>query len=515
MNRLDASPLIPSTRCSSLPAPRVSNDNTGVCPRVNSPEPCVRGAIPVSTDIGLFSSSARPSGRTLSTAMRRLMTCFSTASKAFAILAACSVASGRSSAGLRAAITCSLTPPTASERSFFSSLDTAVNISSAKRALILSTKSGSAVRGANSILGTPTSRTHSSIAATCFLIASCATSSPATTSSSETSRHPASTMLMASAEPDTMISIGLTSLSASVGLTTQDPSTLPNLSVPSGPWKGALEMDRAADAPSMASVSYGFTPSTESTVATICVSLLNPSGHIGRIGLSIKRAFRMASSLGRPSFFMNPPGIFPAAYMPSSISTVRGKKSTFLSDLETTAVTRTIVSPDLTTTEPLACLARRPVSSVISLSPTVIFLVLTCEPPTTFIVVSSLIQHSLHSAPRVLLEAHHIVRYLTSTHYNYSFQLLAQTQLFAQTQLLDQRPIPPHIFTLQIAQEAATLPHHLQQPSSRVMVLLVFLKVLCQNVNLFCEECSLYLWRAGIALMLTELINEFLLAFLA
>src|SRR5665811_2601850 len=82
--------------------------------------------------------------------------------------------------------------------------------------------------------------------------------------------------------------------------------------------------------------------------------------------------------------------------------------------------TRTIVSPDLTTTEPLACLARRPVSSVISFSPTVIFLVLTCDPPTTFIVVSSLIQHSLHSAPRVLLEAHHIVRYLTSTHSNYS-----------------------------------------------------------------------------------------------
>src|ERR1700742_4490857 len=39
------------------------------------------------------------------------------------------------------------------------------------------------------------------------------------------------------------------------------------------------------------------------------------------------RAVRMARSVGRPSRLKKPPGIFPAAYMRSSTSTVSGKKS--------------------------------------------------------------------------------------------------------------------------------------------------------------------------------------------
>ena len=64
---------------------------------------------------------------------------------------------------------------------------------------------------------------------------------------------------------------------------------------------------------------------------------------------------------------MKPPGILPAAYIPASTSTVSGKKSTFRSLAATTAVTSTIVSPDRTTTAPLACLASLPVSKVMRL----------------------------------------------------------------------------------------------------------------------------------------------------
>ena len=45
------------------------------------------------------------------------------------------------------------------------------------------------------------------------------------------------------------------------------------------------------------------------------------------IGRSIMRAVKMARSVGRPSRLKKPPGIFPAAYMRSSTSTVSGKKS--------------------------------------------------------------------------------------------------------------------------------------------------------------------------------------------
>src|SRR5262249_11766287 len=57
--------------------------------------------------------------------------------------------------------------------------------------------------------------------------------------------------------------------------------------------------------------------------------------------------------------------ILPAAYMRSSTSTVRGRKSTSRR-LPTVAVLRTSVSPWRTTTAPEACLAIFPVSKVIS-----------------------------------------------------------------------------------------------------------------------------------------------------
>ena len=84
------------------------------------------------------------------------------------------------------------------------------------------------------------------------------------------------------------------------------------------------------------------------------------------------RAVRIARSVGRPSRLKKPPGIFPAAYMRSSTSTVSGKKSApSRPSIFPCAVARTIVSPARTTTAPSACLASLPVSKVISCSPTV------------------------------------------------------------------------------------------------------------------------------------------------
>ena len=78
------------------------------------------------------------------------------------------------------------------------------------------------------------------------------------------------------------------------------------------------------------------------------------------------RAVSVPFSPARPSRLKNEPGIFPAAYMRSSTSTVRGRKSASRRD-PAVAVARTIVSPWRTTTAPPACLAIRPVSNEISL----------------------------------------------------------------------------------------------------------------------------------------------------
>ena len=80
------------------------------------------------------------------------------------------------------------------------------------------------------------------------------------------------------------------------------------------------------------------------------------------------RATRVPFSPERPSRLKKEPGILPAEYMRSSTSTVSGRKSTSRG-LPAVAVPSTIVSPALTTTEPEACLARRPVSNVISVPP--------------------------------------------------------------------------------------------------------------------------------------------------
>ena len=111
--------------------------------------------------------------------------------------------------------------------------------------------------------------------------------------------------------------------------------------------------------------------STERAVAMTTTSLYSPLGKSGRMGLSMRRAVKMPLSLARPSRFLKPPGILPTAYIFSSKSTCRGKKSIpsrGFSDMVT--LTITTVSPQRTTHEPLVCSAYLPVSTMTFLPPT-------------------------------------------------------------------------------------------------------------------------------------------------
>ena len=130
------------------------------------------------------------------------------------------------------------------------------------------------------------------------------------------------------ARPATTSSKVDSSPSSKVGCGIHAPSVVKaTRTAPMGPSKGMPESISAADAPLMASTSCGFTWSAPMMVPTTCTSLRNPSGKDGRSGRSISRQVRMAWSELLPSRRKNEPGILPAAYVRSSMSTVSGKKS--------------------------------------------------------------------------------------------------------------------------------------------------------------------------------------------
>ncbi len=175
--------------------------------------------------------------------------------------------------------------------------------------------------------------------------------------SSDTSRAPASTIVIASRVPATTRSrsVSFSSSHTSGGFTTRRPSRNPMRTAPTGPPKGIEEIDSAADAPMTASTSGALSWSALSTVAITWTSLRNPLGNSGRSGRSMRRALSVARSPGRPSRLKKPPGIFPAANIFSSKSQVSGKKSMpSRGDVDIVAVTSTTVSPYRTTTAPFA-----------------------------------------------------------------------------------------------------------------------------------------------------------------
>src|SRR4051812_2855133 len=186
-----------------------------------------------------------------------------------------------------------------------------------------------------------------------FLVASASTIMIATSPSS--SMRPATTM-----------SNVASSSSLCVGKATHSPLMQATRVAPTGPVNGSPDKSTAAAAELIARTSYRWFGSSARTVLTTWTSLRRPFLNDGRSGRSVRRQVRIASSPGRPSRRKNEPGILPAAYIRSSTSTVRGKKSMPSRGFDVQTVDRSVVSPTLTRTAPSARFASLPVSRLIS-----------------------------------------------------------------------------------------------------------------------------------------------------
>ena len=132
---------------------------------------------------------------------------------------------------------------------------------------------------------------------------------------------------------------------------------------PRGPSNGISDIVNARDAPLIERISNGFSRSADNGVVIICTSLRKPFGNNGLSGLSVRRQISIASVLGLPSLLKKLPGIFPRAYILSSKSIVKGKKSIPGLAAEVVAVTSIIESPYLSVADPFAFFANFPVST--------------------------------------------------------------------------------------------------------------------------------------------------------
>src|SRR5581483_9922704 len=327
--------------------------------------------------------------------------------------------------------------------------------------------------------------------------------------SSGTSSAPASTIVRASRVPTTTrSSVDSSSCWGSVGLTTSSPSMRPMRTAPTGPRNGSGEIARAAEAPLMQSTSCGTTRSAGSTVQITCTSLRKPFGHNGRIGRSIMRAVSVARSVARPSRLKKPPGIFPAAYIRSSTSTVSGKKSASgRVSARPTAVARIIVSPLRTTTAPSACFASLPVSKRSS------------RPPTSTDTVAyrpvAMLIWSIPSRFRVpegggLSQPRRCRAGLgqTSTFRRW------RSCLPAQAELLDQGTVALQVGLLQVRQEPAPAADELQEAAARVVVLGVRAQVLRELADPLRQHRDLHLGRPRVLGAAPVLSDQLLLRFL-
>ena len=135
----------------------------------------------------------------------------------------------------------------------------------------------------------PTVSRSCACSAQSFLISPWAMSRASRISASGISLAPASTMRMASSVPATIRSRSdsPSARSASEGLMTKLPSILPMRTAPTGVGTGMSEIISAAEAPFIASTSYGVMWSTDSGMATSCVSRFQPLGKSGRMGRSM------------------------------------------------------------------------------------------------------------------------------------------------------------------------------------------------------------------------------------
>src|SRR6266545_550657 len=211
------------------------------------------------------------------------------------------------------------------------------------------------------------------------------------------------------------------------------------------------------------------------------------------------RAVRIARSVGRPSRLKKPPGIFPAAYMRSSTSTVSGKKSApSRGSIRPCAVASTIVSPERTTTAPSACFASFPDSNVISRPPMVTLtsarrsVAIAICPPLCFG------EWGLESASGTALAR-------IST---------LMVELAPQPQLLDEGTVALEVVLLEIRQEPAAAADELQQAPPRVVVLRMGAQMLGELVDPLRQQRDLHLGRARVGLGRTVLAHDLQFGFL-
>src|SRR3954447_7848751 len=186
------------------------------------------------------------------------------------------------------------------------------------------------------------------------------------------------------------------------------------------------------------------------------------------------RAVRIAFSPARPSRLKNPPGIFPAAYIFSSTSTVSGKKSApSRPSVRPTAVARTTVPSWRTRTAPCACLATAPVSNEISLSPI------------------TAVRRVASGSTAMLISC-----------------LSSSARLPAQAQLLDECPLALQIVPLQVIQQPPPPADQLEQAAPGMVVVLVHLEVLGELADPRREKGDLDLGRARFFLVRSELLDQ-------
>src|SRR5438270_1475799 len=209
----------------------------------------------------------------------------------------------------------------------------------------------------------------------------------------------------------------------------------------------------------------------------------------------MRRQVRMAWSVGRPSRRKNEPGIFPAAYARSSMSTVRGKKSIpSRTPWDALAVTRTIVSPMRLTTAPWDWGASLPVSndsvlSVPEIGPDTEMASAMCTPLQSGgePVVSC-------RTPRPLGPG---IRRLAAGGAAPSWIRLSA----AQAEAGDQRPITLHVVVADVVEQAATTADEHQESPTTVVVLLVDLQVVGELVDALRQQRDLHLRRPGVGVV--------------
>ena len=152
------------------------------------------------------------------------------------------------------------------------------------------------------------------------------------------------------------------------------------------------------------------------------------------------------------------------------------------------AVTRTIVSPDRTMTEPSACLARRPVSIEMVLPAYGNF---TCMHVCLSIV-------ELRQLPMVRLMRLGLEAATPGTLASRKPEPAATSRLLPDTEALDQLGVAIRILAFQVVQQAPPLTDQLEKAAARVMIFRVGLEMLGEVIDALAEERDLYLGGSGI-----------------